>query len=372
MTHSDGSHTLRVVPAPPRKKPFITANQLTMARLALLPLGSWLLYQGEHGQHIALYFMTLVGCTDFVDGYLARRYGATVLGGLMDPIADKVFIAAVFLPMIDLQWLPMPVILLVFLREFVITAARTTYSRRNVQLKTSYLAKIKTWYQMITSGLLFILRVHPPAVRWLAVAMFFGPGVLGVIITYARKREIWKGGVAFMISFAGFYAVTYFTTVEQLSVGLGWAVVAITWASGGAYLFGLRQLVGRPLDAHDIVRLFGAIALPTLTCLLLVTSQAPSWALIVTVSLEFAVGGLDNLLAHHELLTTWYGWGVRVLSQAALLGGALYLAHRQEAPELVALLVYAALAVTAISVGIDFWRSRHVYLGERANRPTPA
>jgi CDP-diacylglycerol--glycerol-3-phosphate 3-phosphatidyltransferase len=360
------------VPAPPRKKPLITANQLTIARLALLPLGSWLLYQGEHGQHIALYFMTLVGCTDFVDGYLARRYGATVLGGLMDPIADKVFIAAVFLPMIDLQWLPMPLILLVFLREFVITAARTTYSRRNVQLKTSYLAKIKTWYQMITSGLLFLLRVYPPAVRWIAVAMFFGPGLLGLIITYVRKREIWKGGVAFMVSFAGFYAVTYVTTVEQLSVGLGWAVVAITWASGGAYLFGLRQLAGRPLDAHDLVRLFGAVALPTLTCLLMVTGQAPSWALIVTVSLEFAVGGLDNLLAHHELLTTWYGWGARVLSQAALLGGALYLAHRQDAPGLVALLVYAALAVTAISVGIAFGRSRHVYLGERANRPSRA
>ena len=42
-------------------------------RLALLPVGCWLLYQGTTGPWIALFFMTLVGCTDFVDGWLARK-----------------------------------------------------------------------------------------------------------------------------------------------------------------------------------------------------------------------------------------------------------------------------------------------------------
>src|SRR5437868_7534907 len=90
----------------PMAKPLVTANQVTLARLLLLPIGSWLMYQGLRGQVAALIFMTVVGCTDFVDGWLARKYGPTVLGGLMDPIADKVFIVVIFLPFIDLGWLP--------------------------------------------------------------------------------------------------------------------------------------------------------------------------------------------------------------------------------------------------------------------------
>src|SRR5438477_10015889 len=111
-----------------------------MARLPLLPIGTWLLYQGRNGQWACLFSMTIVGCTDFVDGWLARKYGPTVLGGLMDPIADKVFIALTMLPALDLGWLPTIVVALIFFREFVITAARTAYSRREVTLKTSYLA----------------------------------------------------------------------------------------------------------------------------------------------------------------------------------------------------------------------------------------
>ena len=49
----------------------------------------------------ALIAGTLIGCTDWVDGMLARKYGPTVLGGLLDPIADKVFIAFAYTPFAD-------------------------------------------------------------------------------------------------------------------------------------------------------------------------------------------------------------------------------------------------------------------------------
>src|SRR6478609_7671035 len=130
----------------------ITANQVTFSRLILMPGLCWLLYGGETQKLLALILGTLIGCTDFVDGWLARKYGPTVLGGLMDPIADKVFIALTMLPALDLGWLPVEVVTLIFLRECIITAARTAYSRRDVQLKTSYLAKVKTWYQMMLAG----------------------------------------------------------------------------------------------------------------------------------------------------------------------------------------------------------------------------
>ena len=91
----------------PRKgKPLITANQVTLARLIPMPLLAWLIYRGAelHKESYlwgALIAGTLIGCTDWVDGMLARKYGPTVLGGLLDPIADKVFIAFAYTPFAD-------------------------------------------------------------------------------------------------------------------------------------------------------------------------------------------------------------------------------------------------------------------------------
>ena len=81
---------------PPRARPLVTANQVTLGRLALIPFCAYLLFEGPQAQVWAVILGTLIGCTDFVDGYLARKYGTTKLGGLMDPIADKVFTAVVF------------------------------------------------------------------------------------------------------------------------------------------------------------------------------------------------------------------------------------------------------------------------------------
>ena len=355
--------------APRRKKPFISANQVTFARLALLPIGCWLLYQGTTGQTVALVFMTIVGCTDFVDGWLARRYGPTVLGGLMDPIADKVFIAVTLLPMIDLEWLPYWVVMLIFLREFVITSARTTYSRRHVTLKTTYLAKVKTWYQMITGGLIFLLRISPASMRWVTLGGMLGPGLIGLIVAFILTKRIWKGGVVFLFSFGALFVIAWLVPPQPLILGLAWTTIAITWASGGVYLFGLRELKGRGLDMDDVIRLFGAIALPVLACLILGRRQIAAWPIFITVAIEFAIGGLDNLLAHHELLPSWTGWAARVVPQAGLLGAALWLERTGHPPQLAFYATLGAMGVTAISAAVLFYRQRDVYLGARADAP---
>ncbi len=139
----------------------ITANQVTFSRLILMPGLCWLLYGGETQKLLALILGTLIGCTDFVDGYLARKYGPTVLGGLMDPIADKVFIAVAFLPYADRGWTPWWLVAALFLREFLVTALRSCFERRALTLKSSYLAKVKTWVQMCGLGLLMaVLVIH--------------------------------------------------------------------------------------------------------------------------------------------------------------------------------------------------------------------
>lgn len=349
--------------ARPLGKPWITANQVTFARLAVLPFGCALLYS-ETGRWIALFLMTLVGCTDFVDGWLARKYGPTVLGGLMDPIADKLFVALTMLPALDLGWLPSSIVTLIFLREFVITAARTAYSRRDVTLKTSYISKVKTWYQMIIIAFLFLLE----EVKWKeSVVVILGVGAVGAVVGglvfYVVKRRVWRGSVAFAISFGGIFAVSLLVERHTFSLVLGWLTVAITWASGGGYLAGIKDLPGTArFDAHDAVRLFGAIAMPLIACPLIGLNYAAAWPVFSTVALEFAVGGLDNLLAHNKTLGSWRWWGVRVGLQAGFLGAALAVALQKGPPGTVFALTLGALAVTAVATVIEFTRHKQAYL----------
>src|SRR6476619_747059 len=112
-----------------------------------MPVLSWLIYRGWQDSldgHIgniylwsALIAGTIIGCTDWVDGMLARKYGPTVLGGLLDPIADKVFIAFAYTPFADVGMIPWWAVALMFTREFFITALRSAYEQRGLALKTS-------------------------------------------------------------------------------------------------------------------------------------------------------------------------------------------------------------------------------------------
>ena len=346
----------------------MTANQVTFARLALLPLGSWMMYQGVRGQWIALVFMTVVGCTDFVDGWLARRYGPTVLGGLMDPIADKVFVAVTFLPMIELGWLPWYIVGLIFVREFAVTALRTSYELRQLSLKSSYLAKVKTWFQMCGGGMIFMFRTVER--KWvmdaICIVLAASPVVFGVLFYLVKKRR-WRGAVVFAFSFGALAAVQILFGPKVTSVALGWAMVAITWASGAAYLQALPKLLAkRALGGDDVVRLFGALALPSLAVLAVSHRYAWSWPLTAALALEFAIGGLDNLLAHHGEQPGTAGWAARALAQAGLTGGALYAIVRGLDGQLVYALYLGVFAATLLATAIYFWRHRAAYLGQRA------
>ena len=143
-------------------KPWITANQVTLARLDPHAAPGWLIYKGATARRLALLLWgaliagTVIGCTDWVDGMLARKYGPTVLGGLLDPIADKVFIAFAYTPFADIGLVPWWACALMFTREFFITALRSAYEQRNLTLKTSYIAKAKTWTQMQGIGVMLL------------------------------------------------------------------------------------------------------------------------------------------------------------------------------------------------------------------------
>ncbi len=328
-----------------------------------MPLLAWLIYEGNRLNDDtllwgALIAGTLIGCTDWVDGMLARRHGPTVLGGLLDPIADKVFIGFAYTPFADSGLVPWWACALMFTREFFITALRSAYEQRNLTLKTSYIAKAKTWTQMQGIGvlLLFPLLDDKTVLLWIFAAGAAIP-ILVMIVWWIVKRQFWKGALIMTGTFAALLVVFLWDErYAPRAIMIG--IVGITWISGLDYIaVGWKQLRGRgDFSRADGVRLLGSLTLPILLFAVLVYTDAPRWTIFAILSFELAVGGLDNLLSHHKVATLALAWGGRVLGVSVLLGGALLL------PDQAGPLAIVAAIVSVAGCTAEFIRGRAYYI----------
>ncbi len=124
--------------------------------------------------------------SDWIDGYFARRYeSVTVLGKLMDPLADKVLVTTALVMLIPIGELPAWVALIILCREIIITGLRGVASSRGIVVAASGLGKWKSTAQYIGLGtLIFPVGVLPI------------PGLhqIGMVIVYiALILTIWSG-----------------------------------------------------------------------------------------------------------------------------------------------------------------------------------
>lgn len=109
----------RVLPVSDRL--WTVPNLLSMLRLALVPIFVWLLVERELGW--AALVLVVAGLSDFADGKIARHYGLTSkLGQVLDPIADRLYIAATVLGLAAVDVIPWWLVLVLFARETLIVA----------------------------------------------------------------------------------------------------------------------------------------------------------------------------------------------------------------------------------------------------------
>jgi CDP-diacylglycerol--glycerol-3-phosphate 3-phosphatidyltransferase len=128
------------------------ANRLTISRLALTVLFVAMLNcNWIYARTAAFIIFLIAGVTDFVDGEIARRYGEiTNFGKLMDPLVDKIMMAAAFISLVPMKAIPAWAATTVVGREFLITGLRLMASARNQVLPAERLGKHKTSWQIIT------------------------------------------------------------------------------------------------------------------------------------------------------------------------------------------------------------------------------
>src|ERR1700756_1950116 len=128
------------------------ANRITLSRLAFTVVfvvslnSSW-----QYARTTALIIFLVAGLTDFIDGEIARRYGVvTNFGKLMDPLVDKIMMAAAFISLVPLKAIPAWAATTVVARDFLITGLRLMASAQGRVLPAENLGKHKTSWQIIT------------------------------------------------------------------------------------------------------------------------------------------------------------------------------------------------------------------------------
>jgi CDP-diacylglycerol--glycerol-3-phosphate 3-phosphatidyltransferase len=154
-------------------------NLLTLSRILAVPILVFLLWRPAPVDYaITFVLYCVVGITDYFDGYLARAWGSiSRLGQFLDPIADKIMVAAVLVMLISSRKAnPVPEIaglhiiaaLVILLREIIVSGLREFLAGLRVSVPVSALAKWKTTLQLVALGAL-ILGGALPRIEWVHV-----------------------------------------------------------------------------------------------------------------------------------------------------------------------------------------------------------
>jgi len=134
-------------------------NQLTMLRIVLVPVFVALLLQEDpYLKLMGVIVFAVASITDAYDGYHARKYGETTrLGAFLDPLADKFLITAAFLLYVHMGYLVLWMVILVAVRDILITVLRVYAEFTNRPVVTSREAKYKTLAQNLFAYVIMVL-----------------------------------------------------------------------------------------------------------------------------------------------------------------------------------------------------------------------
>ena len=172
-------------------------NLITLARLLSVPLMIWLIFGERYGT--AFWVFVGAGLSDALDGYIAKRFDRrTRLGALLDPAADKVLLAGVYVTLGLAEQLPGWLVILVILRDSLIilgfVVIRTMAAPR--QLGPLYISKVNTLVQIILVGFVLArlgLGIEAGPASWLLIAAAAATTLLSGLSYLRRWARILTG-----------------------------------------------------------------------------------------------------------------------------------------------------------------------------------
>jgi len=148
-----------------------TPNKLSMLRIFLVPFvllfllpvhifsfepAAWNQFIADYGRIFAGIVFVIASLTDFADGKIARKYNLiTNLGKFLDSLADKMLVISVLIAFVDLGRISSVFVIIIVIREFMVTGIRLIASEKGVVMAAAMIGKIKTTTQM--TAIIYIL-----------------------------------------------------------------------------------------------------------------------------------------------------------------------------------------------------------------------
>jgi CDP-diacylglycerol---glycerol-3-phosphate 3-phosphatidyltransferase len=172
--------------------PMNLPNSLTLARIVLVPLLVVVLLTKFEGHQVlglskgivAALIFTIASITDWLDGYLARRrQQVTLLGQLLDPIADKLLITAALVSLVQLGLAPAWMVAIIIGRELAVTGLRGVAQTRGLIMPASELGKLKMASQVVAVLLLVLAPEVGGEIEQIAIVL--GHGALWIVLALA-------------------------------------------------------------------------------------------------------------------------------------------------------------------------------------------
>ncbi|MFD1735888.1 CDP-diacylglycerol--glycerol-3-phosphate 3-phosphatidyltransferase [Bacillus salitolerans] len=145
-------------------------NKITVSRVLLIPLFMIVMLVPFNWGELVMKEYTIpithivgatifivASCTDWIDGYYARKLNlVTNFGKFLDPLADKLLVSAALIVLVELQFAPAWMVIVIISREFAVTGLRLILAGEGEVVAANMLGKIKTWTQIIAISLLLV------------------------------------------------------------------------------------------------------------------------------------------------------------------------------------------------------------------------
>jgi len=169
-----------------------------MLRVILIPVFLLVLFlvPAPLNRYIAVAIFIVASLTDFLDGYLARKWNlVSNFGKFMDPLADKLLVMAALVSMVQLGDLASWVVIIILAREFAITGFRTLAMEAKIVMAASWWGKVKTTVQMIMI-IVVLLNLPFPGISIIemllvGLAVFFT--ILSGVDYIVKNKQVLKG-----------------------------------------------------------------------------------------------------------------------------------------------------------------------------------
>lgn len=198
-------------------------NTLTMSRLGLAGVMMALLsVDFPYSKSLALIVFSVAGLTDYLDGYIARKHDlSTPFGKLMDPLTDKVMVAAAFVSFVGVHinrgghmasLVPAWIVVVIISREFLVTGLRMLAASRGNIIPAGKWGKHKTVWQIVA--------------------------IIVILLGLATREDLLRNANPTMLA-------NYDLAFSYISLAISAAVALITIASGVMYFFQHRELMSR-------------------------------------------------------------------------------------------------------------------------------